>query len=44
MQYSHVFDFEGNRAVVLRLPVEDSIDELSHCIMQALRYKLDRAG
>lgn len=41
-QYSHVFDFEGNRALVVRMPVEETDSELRHCIKQALRYKLDR--
>ncbi len=41
-QYSHIFDFEKNRALVLRLPIEETLIELSHCIKQALRYKLDR--
>ncbi len=40
-QYSHIFDFEGNRAMILRLPVEETGVELSHCIKQTLRYKLD---
>jgi len=44
VQYSHIFDFEDNRAVVLRLPVEDTVAEISHCVKQALRYKRDRAG
>jgi len=43
MQYSHVFDFEDNRAVVLRLPVEETVVQVCHCIKQALRYKLDKA-
>ena len=41
VQYSHIFDFEDNRAMILRLPVEETVVELSHCIKQALRYKLD---
>ena len=41
-QCSHIFDFENNRAMVLRLPVEETAVELSDCIRQALRYKLDR--
>ena len=40
-QYSHIFDFENNRVLILRLPVEETVVELSHCIKQALRYKLD---
>lgn len=40
-QYSHIFDFEGNRAIVLQMPVDETIAEISHCIKQALRYKLD---
>jgi len=40
-QYSHLFDFEGNRALVLRLPVEETIVQISHCIRQALRYNRD---
>lgn len=40
-QYSHMFDFEGNRALVLRLPVKECNAELKDCIKQALRYKLD---
>ena len=40
-QYSHIFEFETNRALVLRLPVNETVTELSHCIKQALRYKLD---
>ena len=41
VQYSHIFDFEDNRAMILRLPVEETAVELCHCIKQALRYKLD---
>ena len=39
-QFSHIFDFESNRAVVLQMPVEETVAELSQCIKQALRYKL----
>jgi len=38
-QYSHIFDFESNRAVVLHMPVEKTVAEISRCIKQALRYK-----
>ena len=40
-QYSHIFEFEKNRAMILVSPVEDTFSEISHCIKQALRYKLD---
>lgn len=41
-QYSHIFEFESNRAVVLQMPVDETVAELSRCIKQALRYKLLR--
>lgn len=39
-QYSHEFDFEGNRAVVLTSSVSSTKAALAHCIEQALTYKL----
>ncbi len=39
-QYTHLFEFEKNRAVVLTHPVDDTQAELKNCIRQALRYKL----
>ena len=41
-QYSHVFEFEGNRALVLTGAVDDVEPELSDCLRQALRYQLDK--
>ena len=41
-QYTHVFEFEANRALVLKSPFEDTTAELVHCLQQALRYKLKR--
>jgi len=41
-QYAHVFEFEKNRALVLTGPVSDIKAELSDCLTQALRYKLDK--
>ena len=39
-QYSHEFEFEGNRAVVLSSSVSSTKAALAHCIEQALTYKL----
>ncbi|MEE9336166.1 MAG: hypothetical protein V3U65_18925 [Granulosicoccaceae bacterium] len=39
-QYSHEFEFEGNRAVVLTSSVNSTKVALAHCIEQALTYKL----
>lgn len=41
-QYSHVFEFEDNRALVLSQPVGETTAELKHCISQALRYRIDQ--
>lgn len=41
-QFGHVFEFEKNRALLLSDPIEDTQAELSDCIRQALRYKLDK--
>lgn len=43
-QYSHVFEFEDNRALVLTQPVDETSEELKHCISQALRYRIDAAA
>jgi len=39
-QYSHEFEFEGNRAVVLTSSVASTKQALAHCIEQAMTYKL----
>ncbi len=39
-QYSHEFEFEGNRAVVLTSSVSSTKAALAHCIEQAMTYKL----
>ena len=39
-QYSHEFEFEGNRAVVLTSSVSSTKAALAHCVEQALTYKL----
>lgn len=39
-QYTHLFKFEGNRALVIPEPVKEYETELKHCIYQALTYKL----
>jgi hypothetical protein len=36
--YSDVFNFEGNRAIVLPLSKEILIEELKHCISLSFRY------
>lgn len=41
-QYSHVFEFEKNRALVLSSPVSEVETELSDCLKQALRYQIDK--
>ncbi|MBX2836041.1 MAG: DUF1801 domain-containing protein [Gammaproteobacteria bacterium] len=41
-QYTHIFKFEGNRALVIPEPVQDYEAELKHCIYQALTYKLKK--
>ncbi len=41
-RYSHIFEFEKNRAIVLQLPIEDTAIEIRQCVRLALRYKLDR--
>ena len=41
-QYSHIFDFEKNRAMIIRMPIDETVAELTHCLQQALRYKLDK--
>lgn len=40
-QYTHLFEFEGNRGLILVHPVNDTLEELTRCIRQALRYKID---
>ena len=42
-QYTHVFDFEGNRAMVVSEPINNFSIELKHCIHQALTYKLRKS-
>ncbi len=39
-QYSHEFEFEGNRALVLTSSVSSTKAALAHCVEQALTYKL----
>ena len=39
-QYTHLFEFEGNRALLVSEPINDISVELKHCIHQALTYKL----
>lgn len=39
-QYTDVFDFEGNRALVVTEPLSDNSGEIKHCVQQALTYKL----
>ena len=39
-QYTHLFEFEGNRTLVVSGPIDDVSFELKHCIHQALTYKL----
>ncbi len=39
-QYTDVFDFEGNRALVVTGPLSESTGEIKHCVHQALTYKL----
>lgn len=41
-QYSHEFEFEGNRAVVLTSSVNSTKAALAHCVQQALTYKLEK--
>lgn len=41
-QYSHEFEFEGNRALVLTSSVSSTKAALAHCIEQALTYKLKK--
>lgn len=43
-QYEPVFEFEGNRALILTSTVKASKAELAHCIEQALTYKLKQAA
>ena len=42
-QYTHLFEFEGNRAMVVTQPVSEVSLELKHCIHQTLTYKLRKA-
>lgn len=37
--YGDTFTYEGNRALVFKLDAELPVDELSHCLSMALRYK-----
>lgn len=39
-QYTHLFEFEGNRTMAVTEPIDDFSVELKHCIHQALTYKL----
>lgn len=39
-QYTDIFDFEGNRALVLMESLSDHSGEIKHCVHQALTYKL----
>jgi len=38
--YLPVFDFEGNRALILSSSIASTKTELTHCIQQALTYKI----
>ena len=40
-QYTHVFEFEKNRALILNRPIDEIGSELNECLKQALRYKID---
>lgn len=40
--YSHVFQFEGNRAIIFQPQQQIDEEALKHCISLALRYKIDR--
>ena len=42
-QYTHLFEFEGNRAMVISEPINNFSTELKHCIRQALTYKLRKS-
>ena len=42
-QYTHLFEFEGNRAMVVSEPINEFTTELKHCIYQALTYKLRKS-
>ena len=42
-QYTHLFEFEGNRAMIVSEPINDFTTELKHCIHQALTYKLSKS-
>lgn len=42
-QYEPVFEFKGNRALILTSTVKSAKVELAHCIEQALKYKLKQA-
>ena len=41
-QYTHLFGFESNRALLITEPVNDIHFEFKHCICQASTYKLCR--
>ena len=41
-QYTHEFEFEGNRALVLTGSVSSTKAALADCIQQALTYKLNQ--